>query len=124
MVSIQISNLKKYYRNTKAVDGINLEVHQGEIFGLLGPNGAGKTTTVEIIEGLSKADSGQVYVQGINVTKHPRKVKAQIGVQLQNTALYPRLTVRELIDLFRSFFPGEVRDSNDLIALVTPLQKG
>jgi ABC-2 type transport system ATP-binding protein len=118
MLSIQITDLKKYYGDTKAVDGINLKVHLGEIFGLLGPNGAGKTTTVEIMEGLTKADSGQVYVQAINIAKFPRKVKAQIGVQLQSTALYPRLTVRELIDLFRSFFPGEVRDTDDLIALV------
>lgn len=118
MSAIKITDLKKKYKDTKAVNGIDLKVRQGEVFGLLGPNGAGKTTTVEIIVGLSKADSGQVYVNGIDVAKYPRKVKSQIGVQLQNTALYPRLTVRELIELFRSFFPGEVRDTSDLIKIV------
>jgi ABC-2 type transport system ATP-binding protein len=118
MIAIKITDLKKYYKDTKAVNGIDLKVQQGEVFGLLGPNGAGKTTTVEIIEGLNKADSGQVFVNGVDVAKYPLKVKSQIGVQLQNTALYPRLTVRELIELFRSFFPGEVRDTGDLIATV------
>ncbi len=118
MESIVVQELRKYYGQTKAVDGISFSVHPGEVFGMLGPNGAGKTTTVEIIEGLRQADSGQVTVLGMNVGQDAAKIKGRIGVQLQTTALYPRLNVREVLDLFRSFFPGETRDTDYLIELV------
>lgn len=118
MDAITVQDLRKYYGETKAVDGINFSVHQGEVFGMLGPNGAGKTTTVEIIEGLRAADSGQVTVLGMDVGKDADKIKARIGVQLQTTALYPLLTVQEVINLFRSFYPGMVRETDYVIDLV------
>jgi ABC-2 type transport system ATP-binding protein len=118
MDAIVVQELRKYYGETKAVDGISFTVRQGEVFGMLGPNGAGKTTTVEIIEGLRVADSGQVTVLGMDVRKETAKIKACIGVQLQTTALFPLLTVREVIDLFRSFYPGPVRDTDRVIELV------
>jgi ABC-2 type transport system ATP-binding protein len=118
MDAIVIQDLRKYYGETKAVDGISFSVRQGEIFGMLGPNGAGKTTTVEIIEGLRTADSGQVTVLGMDVNKEADKIKARIGVQLQTTALYPLLTVREVINLFRSLYPAPVRDTDYVIELV------
>ncbi len=118
MGSIEVHDLKKYYKETRAVDGISFTVDKGEIFGLLGPNGAGKTTTIEIIEGMRKPDSGTVCVLGLDVTQKAQEVKSRIGVQLQNTALFPRLTVREVLDLFRTFFPGKTRDPDELIALV------
>ena len=104
-VAIEVTNLHKTYGDIKAVNNISFTVAQGEIFGMLGPNGAGKTTTMEIVEGLRTADAGSVTVLGMNVKQHPREVKANIGVQLQTTALYPRLTVSEVLDLFGSFFP-------------------
>jgi ABC-2 type transport system ATP-binding protein len=123
MDAIVVQELRKYYGETKAVDGISFAVRQGEVFGMLGPNGAGKTTTVEIIEGLRVADSGQVTVLGMDVRKDADKIKARIGVQLQTTALYPLLTVREVIDLFRSFYPGPVRDTDYVIDLVNLMEK-
>jgi ABC-2 type transport system ATP-binding protein len=98
----------------RAVDGVSFEVRRGEIFGLLGPNGAGKTTTVEILEGLRPPDSGQVSVLGLDVTTSADALKPRIGVSLQTAALYPKLTVVELIDLFRSFYPHS-RPTGELI---------
>jgi ABC-2 type transport system ATP-binding protein len=121
--AIVVQELRKYYGETKAVDGISFTVQQGEVFGMLGPNGAGKTTTVETIEGLRVADGGQVTVLGMDVRKEADKIKARIGVQLQTTELYPLLTVREVIDLFRSFYPGPVRDTDYVIDLVNLQEK-
>ncbi len=118
MAAIEVKNLKKYYQETQAVDGISFSVESGEIFGLLGPNGAGKTTTIEIIEGMREPDAGEVRVLGLDVTQHPTEVKSRIGVQLQTTALFTRLTAREVLDLFRSFFPGKTRSTDELIQLV------
>ena len=103
-IVIEVTNLHKTYGDIRAVNNISFTVAEGEIFGMLGPNGAGKTTTMEIVEGLRTADAGSVTVLGMNVRQHPREVKAHIGVQLQTTALYPRLTVYEVLDLFGSFF--------------------
>ena len=106
MNAIEVSDLKKYYGETRAVDGISFDVKPGEVFGMLGPNGAGKTTTIEMIEGLRVPDSGSIAVLGMNPQRDLQKIKERIGVQLQTTALYPRLTVREVIDLFATFFNG------------------
>lgn len=123
MQAIEVHDIKKYYGATRAVDGVSFLVESGEVFGMLGPNGAGKTTTTEIIEGLRVADSGQVCVLGMDVKREPQKVKESIGVQLQTTALYPRLTVREVLDLFSTFFSGEKRSTDTLIDLVSLREK-
>jgi ABC-2 type transport system ATP-binding protein len=123
MIAIEAEDLKKYYGQTKAVDGVSLTVAAGEIFGMLGPNGAGKTTTTEIIEGLRPPDSGRVRVLGLDVIRESRQVKSRIGVQLQTTALYPRLTVREVLDLFRSFFSGATYDSDTLLDMMNLREK-
>jgi ABC-2 type transport system ATP-binding protein len=123
MDAIVVKELRKTYGETKAVDGLSLTVGEREVFGMLGPNGAGKTTTVEIIEGLRVADSGEVSVLGLDVKKDTAKIKSRIGVQLQTTALYPLLTVREVLDLFRSFFPGPVADTDGLIDMVDLREK-
>jgi ABC-2 type transport system ATP-binding protein len=102
---IRVTDLKKHYGDVRAVDGVTFEVRRGEIFGLLGPNGAGKTTTVEILEGLREPDSGEVRVLGLDVARDADALKPRIGVSLQTAALYPKLTVTELLDLFRSFYP-------------------
>jgi ABC-2 type transport system ATP-binding protein len=101
---IEVAGLRKRYGEVLAVDDISFEVRRGEIFGLLGPNGAGKTTTVEILEGLRKPDAGNVLVLGIDAAHQPVEIRERVGVQLQTAALYPYLTVAELIDLFRSFY--------------------
>ncbi len=114
---ITVRDLHKTYGHTHAVDGVGFEVRAGEVFGLLGPNGAGKTTTVEILEGLRKPDSGEVRVLGIDVTRNADDLKERIGVALQTAALYPKLTVVEVLDLFRSFY-SRGRSSNELIDLM------
>jgi ABC-2 type transport system ATP-binding protein len=107
-------DLRKHYGAIRAVDGVSFDVRRGEILGLLGPNGAGKTTTVEILEGLRKPDCGTATVLGIDVARDPTALKERIGVQLQTAALYPNLTVREVIQLFRSFY-ARSRPTEELI---------
>ena len=114
---IRVEGLRKTYGQTRAVDGVSFDVKSGEVFGLLGPNGAGKTTTVEILEGLRTPDGGNVHVLGIDVARHPEALKERIGVSLQTPALYPKLTVAELLDLFRSFY-RRGRPAAELIALL------
>jgi ABC-2 type transport system ATP-binding protein len=97
--------LVKRFADVTAVDGLDLEVRTGECFGLLGPNGAGKTTTVEILEGLTPADSGTVEVLGERWgTDDDRALRNRIGVQLQETQLSEKVTVEETVRLFRSFY--------------------
>ena len=111
---IRVRGLTKRYDDVQAVAGIDFDVFGGEIFGLLGPNGAGKTTTVEILEGLRAPDGGEVSVLGIDAARHADALKPRIGVSLQTAALYPKLTVTEVLDLFRSFYPRS-RSTADLI---------
>jgi ABC-2 type transport system ATP-binding protein len=106
--AILVGDAHKAFGKVKAVDGVSFHVAAGEIFGLLGPNGAGKTTTVEMLEGLTRPDSGELRVLDLDVREHARQIKRRIGVQLQTAALYPHLTVTELIELFGSFYPRKV----------------
>jgi ABC-2 type transport system ATP-binding protein len=105
---IVVRDVRKAFGDVKAVDGITFDVQAGEIFGLLGPNGAGKTTTMEMLEGLTKPDSGDLLVLGLDVTRHAAAIKERIGVQLQTAALFPQLTVAEVIDLFGSFYARQL----------------
>jgi ABC-2 type transport system ATP-binding protein len=114
---IRVRDLHKSYGQLHAVDGVSFEVERGEVFGLLGPNGAGKTTTVEVLEGLRKPDSGEVSVLGVDSVRSPDQLKARIGVSLQTAALYPKLTVVEVLDLFRSFYPSG-RPTGELVELM------
>jgi ABC-2 type transport system ATP-binding protein len=111
---IRARDLRKRYGELVAVDGVSFEVARGEIFGLLGPNGAGKTTTVEMLEGLRRPDGGSAMVLGLDVARQPDMLKQRIGVQLQTAALYPLLTVQEVVDLFASFYRRS-RPTNELI---------
>ncbi len=101
---IRAVEVHKTYGAVHAVDGVSFHVARGEVFGLLGPNGAGKTTTVEMLEGLRRPDSGSLEVLGIDVARQPDALKQRIGVTLQTAELYPKLTVVEVLDLFRSFY--------------------
>lgn len=108
---ISVHNLKKSFVLAKnkgylnALQGISFSVNRGEIFGILGPNGAGKTTTLEIIEGLKHQDSGHVEVLGWDNLTNSRKIKQNIGVQLQSSDYLPNLTLIELLNLFGSLYP-------------------
>ena len=106
--AIRVKDLRKRYDGrdgpVNAINGIDLEVPSGECFGLLGPNGAGKTTTVEILEGLTAATSGDVEVLGMQWKDHEFEIRQRIGVTLQETRFPEKLTVREMIRLFRSFY--------------------
>ena len=101
---IEISSLKKYYGNIKAVDGITFSVKQGEIFGLLGPNGAGKTTAIEIMEGLRKRDAGDVKVIGLDPWKDGHKLHKKIGVIPQDFTFFEKITPREAIIYYANLF--------------------
>jgi ABC-2 type transport system ATP-binding protein len=114
---IRVRGLIKHYGDLVAVDGIDFDVAGGEIFGLLGPNGAGKTTTVEILEGLRSPDGGQAMVLGVDVATGADELKPRIGISLQTAAMYPKLTVTEIIDLFRSFYKKS-RPTAELIDLL------
>jgi ABC-2 type transport system ATP-binding protein len=104
-VALRCSGLVKRFTDVTAVDGLDLEVFAGECFGLLGPNGAGKTTTVEILEGLTAADEGTVELLGQRWnTSNDRALRERIGVQLQETQLAEKVTVVEILKLFRSFY--------------------
>lgn len=102
--ALVIQELRKSFADVVAVNGLNLEVQRGECLGLLGPNGAGKTTTIEICEGLTSSDSGTVQIFGRNWQDHAHELRERIGIQLQETQFPEKLTVEEVISLFRSFF--------------------
>ena len=102
--AIVCRGLKKHYGDVRAVDGLDLEVRAGECFGLLGPNGAGKTTTIEILEGLTKPDEGDVVVLGRRWGSHEGELRERLGVSLQESRLTEKLTVYETLSLFRSFY--------------------
>lgn len=117
--ALSVRNLRKAYKDVVAVDGLDLDVRVGECFGLLGPNGAGKTTTIEICEGITRADSGEVEVLGMNWDSHAVQLRQRLGIQLQETQLSDKLTVFEVVRLFRSFFHQgpEVSAVIDLVQL-------
>src|ERR1700722_6108636 len=94
-LALRLGNLRKTYKDVVAVDGLELEVRRGECFGLLGPNGAGKTTTIEICEGLTPADSGEVEVLGFHWDSDAEQLRQRLGIQLQDTQLSEKLTVFE-----------------------------
>ena len=102
--ALRVRALRKVYHDVVAVGGVDLEVPPGECFGLLGPNGAGKTTTIEICEGLTVRDAGEVEVLGMRWETDARALKQRLGIQLQETQLSDKLTVDETVRLFRSFF--------------------
>jgi ABC-2 type transport system ATP-binding protein len=104
--ALQVRALRKRYKDVVAVDGIDLDVARGECFGLLGPNGAGKTTTIEICEGLTALDSGEVVVLGLTWARDAHALRQRLGIQLQDTQLADKLTVLETLRLFRSFYAG------------------
>ena len=103
--AVECRDLRKTYDGkVEAVRGLSLLIEPGECFGLLGPNGAGKTTTIEILEGLLEPTSGEVSILGRSWKTHSRELREDIGISLQETRLSEKLTVRETIELFASFY--------------------
>jgi len=115
--ALSIRGLRKAYGSVVAVDGLDLDVREGECFGLLGPNGAGKTTTMEICEGLLAPDAGTVEVLGARWDRDGAALRQRLGVSLQETQLAEKLTVRETLELFRSFYRRR-RPVDDVVAAV------
>ncbi len=114
---INIQDLRVKFGNHAVVDGLSLEIRRGEVFGLLGPNGAGKTTTLAAIQGLRRADAGTILVDGLDVAREPFAVKRRLGVQLQKTALFPMLRVRETVALFAALYE-QFPSSHEIAALL------
>jgi ABC-2 type transport system ATP-binding protein len=120
--AIAVDDLRKRYDGVEALRGIGFEVAPGEVFGLLGPNGAGKTTTVEILEGYRDRDAGQVSVLGFDPGRRERAFRERIGVVLQQSELWPTLTVLEVHRLFAGYY-AEPRSVDDVIGLVGLAEK-
>ena len=108
---VEVRNLHKSYGSVHAVDGVDFAVQEGTCFGLLGPNGAGKTTTIEIMEGILKADAGEVRYRGSPIGPH---FKERVGIQFQTTALQDFITVRETLDMFAALYSSH-RSMDEII---------
>ncbi|MBN1629652.1 MAG: ABC transporter ATP-binding protein [Thermoleophilia bacterium] len=119
MSIIDVSGLRKTYRDVVAVDDVSFSVEEGEIFGILGPNGAGKTTTVECVVGLRTPDAGRIDVLGLDPRTQREQLREDVGVQLQESVLPGKLRVGEAVDLYRSFYrrSADPRELLDLLGL-------
>ena len=122
MSAIAVRGLRKSYGDLEAVRGVDFEIEQGEVFGLLGPNGAGKTTTVEILEGYRKRDAGEVSVLGHDPQSPGPDFRQRIGVVLQQSELWPNITVRETHWIFAGYYERP-RDIDEVIELVGLAEK-
>jgi ABC-2 type transport system ATP-binding protein len=122
VTAIVVDDLRKSYGAVEAVRGVSFTVEEGEVFGLLGPNGAGKTTTIEILEGYRQRDAGTVTVLGIDPHHGGRKLRERVGLVLQAAAVPPRLSVLELVELYRGYYPAP-RPAAEIIELVGLTEK-
>ena len=122
MSAIAVRDLKKSYGTYQALRGISFDIKEGEVFGLLGPNGAGKTTTIEILEGYRTRDEGEVEVLGFDPERAGSAFRERIGVVLQQSQLWPNLTVAETHRLFAGYYEHP-RDAEEVIALVGLAEK-
>ena len=109
MPNVIVQDLRKQYGDVVAAHGVGFEIERGEIFGLLGPNGSGKTTTLECIIGLREPDRGKIEIAGIDARRHPHAVKEHIGAVLQTTSLQDKISPREALTLFGSFYRHAAR---------------
>lgn len=117
-----VEHLSKSYGGKKVVDDISFSVQEGEVFGILGPNGAGKTTTLEMIEALRSIEEGSVTLDGFNVATQAKKVKEIIGIQLQSSSFYDKVTLVEQLRMFASFY-GTNADPKELLEEVQLTEK-
>ena len=117
MLQIEVKNVFKSFKDVHAVRGISLAIKPGEFVALLGPNGAGKTTMVEMMEGLRKPDSGDIFLQGKSWQKNSKELRKIIGLSLQETRFTEKLTIRETLRLFASFFESGDDRVDEVITL-------
>lgn len=115
---IRIDSLYKSFKDVKAVNGINLKLYPGEFVAILGPNGAGKTTLVEMIEGIQKPDTGEIFIKGKHWKHHHAELNRVLGISLQETWFIEKLTVRETLSLFASFYKLGSSRVNEIISLI------
>ena len=130
MTKIKTIELVKQYKNLTAVDKLNLEIYNGELFSLLGVNGAGKTTTIKMLTCLTKPTSGEALVGGYSVTKSPEQIKQIIGVSPQETAIAPNLTVKENLEFICNIYgfskdktTRKIKELSDQFSLDTIIQR-
>jgi len=120
---IRVSELRKAYGSTLAVDNVSFEVKTGEIFGLIGPNGAGKTTTMECVEGLRTPDRGTVSVVGLDPRRDAHRLQERVGVQLQQAQLQKRIKVWEAVHLWSSLYRKKTADGDQLVEQLGLVEK-
>lgn len=130
MQAIRTVDLVKQYKKITAVDKLNLEIEQGELFALLGVNGAGKTTVIKILSCLTKATSGEAFVGGHNIVSEQKQVKGLIGVSPQETAIAPNLSVKENLELIcgingfsKEKVKAKIRELSEQFSLESVLQR-
>jgi len=116
-LALRVRGIRKQYPKVLAVASVDLDVKRGEVFGLLGPNGAGKTTTLEMIEGLTPADAGEIEILGFDWKRGGKEIRSRIGVQLQSTSLFNKITPREALELYGAYYP-KCRSADELLELV------
>src|SRR5689334_5919099 len=122
---VVVRGLRKQYGKATAVNGLDMDIHAGEVFCLLGPNGAGKTTTIEILEGLRSRSGGEVLVLGRDPAEHRRDWRARVGVVPQSSGAFTDLTVREVVAQFAAFYPAPlpVDEVIDMVGLAAQRDK-
>ena len=116
-VTIEVKAVSKSFKTVQAVKKVSLTIHRGEFVGLLGPNGAGKTTLVEMIEGIQKPDAGRILINGMHWQGHQQEIHKVIGISLQETRFIDKLTVRETLRLFASFYRLSPRRIDEIMEL-------
>ena len=120
---VQVVDVRKHFKDVKAVDGVSLEIQKGEFVALLGPNGAGKTTLVEMIEGIQQPDQGEISINGLPWAGNEKHLHSIIGLSLQETNFYEKLTVRETLNLFGAFYKLKNNRTDELLELSNLTEK-
>jgi ABC-2 type transport system ATP-binding protein len=118
LLAIEVKNVYKFFKSVKAVNGVNLAIQQGQFTALLGPNGAGKTTLVEMIEGIQKPDSGEIFILGKKWEGNENELHQSIGLSLQETRYIDKLTTEETLNLFSSFYQLDQQRVNEIIEII------
>lgn len=120
---IEINDVSKAFKEVRAVNNLSLTIYEGEYVALLGPNGAGKTTLIEMIEGIQKPDSGTIRILGMNWKEHEHRLHQNIGLSLQETKFIDKITTRETLDLFGSFYGLSAGRTGEILELVNLTEK-